>query len=459
MGISVLTGGLTLAGSVLGQPVRLGLPDVGEEYGVGLRWVCGGFGGVIAENSPLREFEWTPPLALAAESPRDSWVSVEFRLEVRRRDALVGTRSFPAAFYIPEEIRPALTLTVEDTLGYDRRYGGFVQGKSRAGVRAQVRNGPGAGTDRVWLSCGCLSGLGDTLEFDLPEPGECNVRAEVRDSRGRKAEASRSITVLPYFSPAGEILKVERCGESGVPEEKGAYLGVSFRGRCAALGGRNTMRCSLLLCPEGSGEWEEYPVETGETEAPVLSLIPAPAKDYALCLALSDDFETVEVPYVPEGPALLDICEDIRAIGIGCRGDRTGTVSVGMGVRMQGNTLTGLPEPKEPEDALTLGFAGGRYWHPRLLWENPAPGEAFPARTVAVEGAGFLLVEAAAEAGQEARVFELCAVGVPGQIRCFSGEKPVYREFTWTDGGIAFQSASGGDNRAVPIRVYALTGS
>lgn len=455
MGISVLTSGLRVEGSVLGRPVKLTLPELGEEFGVTLRYVCGSFRGVIGENR--RVFDWTPPLSLAAESPADSWVSVELVLEIRQGRALVGERSFPAAFFIPEEIRPKLRLEAVDTQGYFSRYGGFVQGKSRARLSANARGSLGSGIARTWLACGCLSGLGETLEFDLPEAGSCALRAVTRDTRGRKAEAEGNITVLAYAPPGGEIRKAERCGEDGEADEAGQWLCVTFLGEGAALGGFNTVSYTVSCCPEGEDSWLDYPAGEGWEAEERQCLIPAPTGNYALRLTVSDDFETAVFPYRPGNGALLDICADKCAIGIGCRGDRTGTISVGMAVQMEGNRLSGLPEPLETEDALPLGFAEGRYWRPRLLWENTAPGASFPAQTVAVEAAGFLLIEAAAEAGQGKRVFELCAAGIPGQLGYLSGEGPVYREFTWTDGGIVFQSASAGDTRAVPTRIFALT--
>ena len=105
---------------------------------------------------------------------------------------------------------------------------------------------------------------------------------------------------------------------------------------------------------------------------------------------------------------------------------------------------------------MNLAFAEGRYWHPRLLWENLSPEEAFSAGTAALTASGFVLVEAAVTAGASERFYTLCAAGVPGRLQCVTGEGAVYRCFEWEDGGMIFQSASAGDIRAVPTRIFAL---
>ena len=445
MGVSILKSGLTVEGSRLGQPVKLTVPRLEEGWGVRLSCVCGGSSYLIGEDQ--REFLWTPPLSLAAESPNDSWVSVELRLELRQGGVVREQRSFPAAFFVPEELAPALTLTVEDPTHLAARYGGYVQGHSRARVRANARAGLGAQTERIWLGCGCLSGTGETLEFDLPEAGDCPVRARIRDTRGRRAEAETAIAVLPWYPPEGEIL-----GCSPEEDEDGQWLEVRYRCRWAELAGKNTLRCTLEVLQPGETDWTGYPALAEEA----VCRIPAPAAGYALRLRVEDDFETAVIPYRPEGAALLDICQENHAIGIGCRGDRTGTVSVGMDLRMEGTRLSGLPSPEAGDEPVNLAFAEGRYWHPRLLWENLSPEEAFSAGTAALTASGFVLVEAAVTAGASERFYTLCAAGVPGRLQCVTGEGAVYRCFEWEDGGMIFQSASAGDIRAVPTRIFAL---
>ena len=55
---------------------------------------------------------------------------------------------------------------------------------------------------------------------------------------------------------------------------------------------------------------------------------------------------------------LVDLNPAAKALGIGCRGDAPGTLSMGLRLDMQGKPLTGLSEAANAEDALPLGQIG-----------------------------------------------------------------------------------------------------
>lgn len=152
---------------------------------------------------------------------------------------------------------------------------------------------------------------------------------------------------------------------------------------------------------------------------------------------------------------LVDLNPAAKALGIGCRGDTPGTLSIGLRLDMQGKPLTGLSEAANAEDALPLGQADGRFLGLRKLWENPQPQAEFPAQTVAAAGA-LLLIEAAAQAGSAQRVWELA--GTAGAIRVFSGSTLAVRTLRQTEDGLEFAAAAPADTWAVPLAVYALKG-
>ena len=152
---------------------------------------------------------------------------------------------------------------------------------------------------------------------------------------------------------------------------------------------------------------------------------------------------------------LVDLNPAATALGIGCRGDTPGTLSMGLRLDMQGKALTGLSEAANAEDALPLGQADGRFLGLRKLWENPSPEQEFPAQTVAAAGA-LLLIEAAVQAGSTQRVWELA--GSAGAIRVLSGSTLAVRTLRQTEAGLEFAAAAPADTWAVPLAVYALKG-
>lgn len=428
MTLSFLRFPLTVQGDTLGSPLTLTVPTRGRN--LTLRYRCGSREGVIVQETTGESVVWTPPLSLASEYPRDNWIPVTLILEQSRDGTPVGSREEQVLLKLPESILPRVVLAYSDEMGYSGRYGGLLQGKSRLRLMAQAFGTFDSGIARVELTCGELTGVGSPLVFDLPQAGRVSLTARVWDERGRTAVASGEVAVLPYHSPVGEILSVEQ-GDPSV---------VRVRGMVSELGGKNSARFTLLV-EKAEEEPRSYPVDGGmQAEIPPLD------DQSRLFLEVRDDFEQVKVPYIPA--PFLDILPEGRALGIGCRAEREGAVSLGLPLDLRGSRLENLSEPEQAGDAVPLGYARTHFLNTRLLWENPEPTQPFPAQTLAI-GGDFFLIEAGVEAGKEAVFWEI------GRDRCLlRAASGVNRSVTRVEGGLAFGTTAKGDGWAVPLRVY-----
>ena len=434
---SVLRYPLTVQGNTLGSPVTLTNPA--KSRSLTLRYRCGSRRGTIAVDNTEGIFRWTPPLSLAQEYPGDNRIPVTLILEQYRKGILAASRQEQILLRLPGEISPQVLLRYSDAMGYRQTYGGFVQGKSRLTLTAQAQGTFGAEIRKTELSCGGLTGWGNSLTFELPQAGEIPLTARVWDGRLRQAEASAKVQVLPYAPPEGEILTVSR-GEAAI---------VRFRGRVSDLGGKNQGTFTVLLNKEGEGDWQRFPGGQGVSVEEEIT-VPMPEGGWTLALEAKDDFEVRVFPYAPA--PFLDLLPRRRALGIGCPAEKEQGVCLNLPLDMKQNRVENLGPPQEQADAVSLGYAEEHYFHPRLLWENPAPGEAFPAQTLNIAG-DFLLIEAAVEAGKEKRFWELGKD--TGLLRAAEGvQRPVSR----TEGGLTFGTTANGDLWAVPLRVYGLQG-
>lgn len=392
---------ITLQGDTLGSPITVTLPAKGKSLTLRIR--CGSREEVVEENNTQGEFHWTPPLSLAQEYPRDNRIPVTLILEQYRKEIRVASRQEQILLALPEEIHPQVLLSYTDAQGCRQIYGGFVcRGKSAT--------------------------------FDLPQAGEISLAARVWDDRGRSAQASGKIQVLPYSPPTGEI--------TAVTQKDGTL--VSFRGRVTALGGKNQGSFTVLMQQEG-GAWQRFPAAQGwEAEGEVT--LPALEESWALALEVKDDFETVVIPY--HRRPFLDMLPEKRALGIGCRAETAGKILLGLTLDAGGNPIENLGAPQKDGDALTLGYGERTYWHPRLLWENPAPDSPFASQTLDIAG-DFLLIEAAVEAGKPTAFWELGKD--TALLRAAEG---VHRTVERTDKGLTFGTTASGDGFAVPLRIY-----
>lgn len=423
---------LTVQGDTLGSPVVLTVPAKGKS--LTLRYRCGSREGVVAADNTDGLFRWIPPLSLAQEYPRDNRIPVSLILEQYRKGVPVASREEQILLALPGSVLPQVALSHQDAVGFRQVYGSFVQGKSRLLLAARATGTFGSDIDHMQLQCGALTGEGNELTFDLPQAGQVPVRACVWDARGRSAAASGSVTVLPYDPPAGEILGVER-GESCT---------VRFRGSVTALAGKNRGTFTVVLQKAGE-EALRYPAAQGWEETGEVT-IPGFDESWEVLLEVADDFETAVFPYVPA--PLVDVASERRALGIGCRAERESGICLGLPLDLGGNRAENLGMPQNAGDAVSLGYAEENYFHPRLLWENPAPDSPFPAQTLELPG-GLLLIQAAVEAGKEDCFWEL---GMDRGLLRAAAE--ANRGFTRTEAGVCFGTTALGDGWAVPLRVY-----
>ena len=314
--------------------------------------------------------------------------------------------------------------------------GVFVQGPGRLRLRAQAQGRYGAGIRKILLRCGGSTGEGESRIFDLPEPGEVTVSARAWDSRGRSVRRETTLSVLPWEPPKGGLGQIQ--------EKNGLYL-AQWWGKVSDVAGKNQGTFTLVV-PKGEKELR-FPLGEGRELAGQTGVTKVSAGD-RLILEAADRLTRVRIPCLLE--PFLDICPGDRALGIGCRGDRTGALSLGLPVSMGGNPLEDLAQAQADTDALPLGQGDRRYLRPRLLWENQTPTADFPAGRVPAEGKLFL-IEAAPKADSGDTFWEL---GFPGG--CLRAGEGAERTFAYEEGALRFGTTEKGDGWAVPRKIYAL---
>ena len=100
--------------------------------------------------------------------------------------------------------------------------------------------------------------------------GEFTPTATVHDSRGRSVTVrAEPVTVWDYHRPTLSGISVLRCLADGTVDSGGAYLKVRAVGKCASVGGRNSVSVTVSVRPVG-GTWGS-PVSLQSGEAKVLA--------------------------------------------------------------------------------------------------------------------------------------------------------------------------------------------
>ena len=109
---------LTAGDAVIGQAGTLTVTRPGYGYSFAFRYALGSAGGSIAagdlktvnSSSGRVVYQWTVPEALAQQLPESTWGTGTVTMQVYSGGTLVGSLSAPFTAYVPETMRPEVTL-------------------------------------------------------------------------------------------------------------------------------------------------------------------------------------------------------------------------------------------------------------------------------------------------------------------------------------------------------------
>ena len=210
-----------------------------------ITYTCGSVTGTVCTNSTATTVAWDNTngnvSALAAQNTVGQSVNVTFTIITYSGTSAIGTNSTAVTMAIPANVRPSVTVKVEDAAGYLATYGAYVQGWSKMKITATptlAHNSP-IQTYAITADGKSYSTTPVTTPV-IQGKGTLSVTAKVTDARTRSSDtASTSITVLEYFKPSVTVTAY-RCNSSGTADAEGAYMRVGFTATIAGLNGKNS---------------------------------------------------------------------------------------------------------------------------------------------------------------------------------------------------------------------------
>lgn len=353
---------VTLAAIPMASGISAGAVTLGSEMTVSLTkaaagmtdtvtWQCGTQSGTIAENSAETAFTWTPPVSLASQAPNGTSVSITLTTATKNGGTAAGSSSVTVSCPIPASVKPTASIAVSDEMGYLGTFGSYIRSQSKARVTTAASGAYGSWITGISITCGSLTGSGESLVFALPNAGTVSIYVTVTDSRGRTAAASSEIYVADYSPPVPRITALYRCDASGNAAADGAWAKAELSCAVTALSGQNTAACVLKYRVRGTDSWTEKTVT-----APGGTVFPADTgSDYQALLTASDRFTAVSsgILTLPAAFALLDFDRKNKAVGIGQRAGTGSTISLGLPVKMGANRITDLGSPESGSDAVS----------------------------------------------------------------------------------------------------------
>ena len=232
---------LTASNGTLGTAQTLTVSRFDSSFTHTITYKCGSATGTVATKSSSTSISWTPPLTLAAQNTTGTSVSVVFTIETFTGSTSIGTNTKTITCAIPDSVKPTVSLSVSDSLGYASKYGGYIQGMSKFKVTATASGSNGSTIKSYKATADGKTYTSASFTTDaISGSGTLTISVTVTDSRGRTATASTTATVLTYAAPKITALTVFRCDASGNSSNSGAYLAARFSSSITSLNSKNT---------------------------------------------------------------------------------------------------------------------------------------------------------------------------------------------------------------------------
>ena len=226
---------LSVSNGTLGTSQNITITPAVASYTHTLTYTCGSASGTIASgiSGSTSGFTqaWTPPLSLASQNTTGTSVTVTVRCETFYNSTSVGSKSVTVTMAMPASIKPSVSMTLSDAMGYLSTYGAYIQNKSklRVVVNATVSYGSAISSYNVKIGTRLTYSSGDFTSDVLPESGSISVVVTVTDKRGRSNSATNTITVVAYSAPSITDIGIYRSDSSGNASAAGTYATVTFK--------------------------------------------------------------------------------------------------------------------------------------------------------------------------------------------------------------------------------------
>lgn len=190
-----------------------------------ITYACGSASGTVLVKSSQSSAKWYPPASLAAQNTTGNAVTITYTLYTYYSGtSSVGSTTYKRTYTIPASVVPSCTVSVSDGKGYAPTYNGYIQGHSTFKIAVGAAGIYGSTIRSYEVKAnGSVYTTKDVTTAPIKNSGSNTISVEVTDSRGRKATATYTATVLPYSPPKITAMRVARSSDNSKLELTYSY--------------------------------------------------------------------------------------------------------------------------------------------------------------------------------------------------------------------------------------------
>lgn len=338
----------------MGDSVTISTPRASSSFTHDLAYQFAGGSWVNIATGVGTSRAWTVP-DLATSVPNAASGAVTIRCITKNGSTTIGTKTVSMTAKVPttaayQPTISAVTLT-EAASNVGSQFGAFIQSKSkiRAAITAAGAKGSTIKSVSTTFLGGTYSGSSWTTGF-IDSSGSLSMVTTVKDSRGRTASETTTVTVLRYTKPQITLFEVSRVKDyiewDAEADGDGEYALVKYAYSVPTLNNGNTTRAEVQYKATTAGADEWTTLHTNEAlVVGEVSFCDATKfstdLQYDFRLVVTDCFGTQSTApaLLPSGDVIVDILADGSGIGVGTTATLPGVCDVKMQTRLQGGTM------------------------------------------------------------------------------------------------------------------------
>ena len=222
-----------------------------------IKFKFGAYSATIATDVGT-SFTYPTQLAMASYVPNATSGSGTFTVYTYNGSTLIGSKTVNITLNVPSSIVPSISGAATTEANSEVTIGLFVQNISKINV-AITASGSYESTISEYTSTfegKTYKGQTFTIE-SLNVSGDRELSVNVKDSRGRTATYTRTITINEYANPNISAFSAYRCNSSGIQDDSGSYVKFTYSFNITSLSSKNKHVVKIQYKLNDAADWTD----------------------------------------------------------------------------------------------------------------------------------------------------------------------------------------------------------
>lgn len=268
-------------------------------------------------------YSWTVPLTLANDIPNAVTGLGSITCHTYNGSTLIGSKSVNFTASVPASVVPAITgvSLSEAVSGIATKFSGYVQNKSKLNVQISANGAYNSTITKYETYIQGVAYHGSSFTSNLlTASGAIGVITTVTDSRGRTAQSTTNMVVIPYSTPIVSVFSAYRCDANGNADYEGNRVKVIFNFTISPVNDLNEKYYEIVYRVKGATNWGAlasgniYSLDTSIISGAVINVDNA----YDLAINVYDYFSGAHAQLdIPTAFTLVDFRSTGRGISFG----------------------------------------------------------------------------------------------------------------------------------------------